>query len=305
LVYFPLGRETSLELRGTPAGTSGDFENLSGLNNTHIGFTYHLERPDIVFTLGAGLPTGKKKLTQEQFETSILISNQVFGFNVPNFGEGMSVDVGGVWAIPLSDDVVTGLGAAYHYRGGFDALEGYDEYDPGDEFLATGGFDFRLAEATTLSTDLSFTSYSRDKLGDEEVFASGGRFVASIQFAKAFGENELWAMARFRSKGKGQIALGGILTSEDEKTEPNQFDVQGSYSIRTSDQIIVTLMLEGRAYEETVAPISGVNMFGFGLAPQLSISSRVNLRLSLMYRFGTMRDSRSINGLEIGAGVVL
>jgi hypothetical protein len=112
-------------------------------------------------------------------------------------------------------------------------------------------------------------------------------------------------MARFRSKGKGQIALGGILTSEDEKTEPNQFDVQGSYSIRTSDQIIVTLMLEGRAYEETVAPISGVNMFGFGLAPQLSISSRVNLRLSLMYRFGTMRDSRSINGLEIGAGVVL
>lgn len=304
-LYLPLGRESAVELRVALASTSGDFEKLSGLSNTHIGFTYHLEQPDIVFALGTGLPTGKKELTQAELQTSVLLSNPAFNFRVPGFGEGASFDAGAIWAFQTSDNVVFGAGAAYYYRGGFAALEGYDDYDPGDELLFTGGVDFQLAEASNVSFDVSFTSYSADKLGGAEVFSSGNRLVVYGQYARAFGNDELWLMARVKTKGKGSVAIGGILLPEAEKTEPNQFELMGSYTFPASEQISLKLMAEGRIFDETPSALSGLKLAGFGVQPQVRISPSMQLNTHLMYRVGTLKNAKSINGFEVGVGIIL
>lgn len=304
-LYFPLGREFAVEVRTALAATSGDFQKLSGLNNVHAGFTYHLQSPDIVLALGTGLPTGKKELTQAELQTSVLVSNPAFGFRIPGFGEGTSLDAGAIWAFQTSDNVVFGAGASYYYRGSYAALEGYDDYDPGDELLFTGGVDVQLAEASNLSFDASFTTYSADKLGDKEVFSSGNRLVAYSQYSRAFGDKEFWLMARVRTKGKGSVAIGGVLLAEAEKTEPNQYELMGSYSFPVAESVSLKLLAEGRIFDETPSALSGLKLVGFGVQPWIKFSSSNSFNLKFMYRAGSLKAGKSISSFEIGAGIVL
>ncbi len=303
-VLVPLQRRLSLEVRTAYASGSGDVENLAGMTNTFVGLVYKIERPDIAFTLGTGLPTGKKELTQEELETSMLVSHPTFRFQAPVLGEGASVNAGAVYALVLGDRIAIGAGVTYHYRGAFAALQGYDEYDPGDEVLVTGGIDVQLGEASNISLDVSFTSYSSDKLGAMEVFSSDNRLVVYSQFSKSFGRDDLWLMARMSGKGKGSVGFSGILIPESEKTEPNQFELKGSYNHPFSDEFNLRFMLGTRLFEETQSPLSDLKLLEAGIGPGMAISPSTRLELNLMFQTGKVRDG-NISGFSCGVSLVL
>lgn len=305
--YYPVNRNFSVTLRGNGASASGDnLESVGGMTDTQLGFSYLLENANLVFNLGFNLPTGKKKLSIEEFTTSGLISNNVFNFNTPNFGQGLNVNAGFTWAIPAGDAFVFGLGASYQYKGSFKPLEALaEDYSPGDEILVTGGFDARVGSTATFSTDAIFTLFGTDKIGDAEVFSPGNRVVLNAQFRNYFGFNEFWLFARFRSRAKNEQAaiLGQALVKETENSNPKQFEVMSHYRLRLNPNIYLRILAEGRFYEKTALDFSGVNLFGGGLAPEFTISRSVTVPVVFKFFTGSFKDGPSLTGLEIGAGL--
>ena len=305
LLYYPLARTLGVSVSGSPASASGDITRLDGMSDMQVGVRYHVEGPDLVFTLGVNLPTGKKELTLDEFQTSVLLSSSIFNMQTPNFGQGLNVNPGVIWALPITEDFVAGVGVSYQYKGTLKPLQGIGEYDPGDEIALTGGFDWRVVEAGSLSGDVVFTSYGTDKLGGNEVFASGNRVLSILQFNEAFGSDELRILARFRSRAKSSLAIGGVLVKEEDKIEPDQYQVQASYLFRLNDQVSARLIGEGNFFQTTQAALSGARLAGIGLAPQITISSSLSLPLAMEYQFGRLKDDERLTGIEVSAGLIV
>ena len=67
LLYFPMGRNLNIFLRGSQAKISGDVTSLSGITDTQLAVSYYLEAANLIFNVGLNFPNGKKELTAEEF----------------------------------------------------------------------------------------------------------------------------------------------------------------------------------------------------------------------------------------------
>ncbi|NIR49923.1 hypothetical protein GWO43_15555 [candidate division KSB1 bacterium] len=316
-IYYPVNRNFSVTLRGNQASATGDnMETISGLTDTQLNLSYYLEPANVVLDLGLNLPSGQTKLDTSEFRTSTVISNNIFDMRTPNFGQGLNVSAGFTWAVPISEALVFGLGASYQLKGNFTPRNDFVEhYKPGDEILVTGGFDARLSPTTTLSADVIFTTFATDKLGEADIFAPGNRIVINAQFRKYFNFNEFWLFARYRSRDKNELAifLGEPLFTESERTFPNQLEIMSHYRMRFSPTITTRLLFEARFYQEapgfesfqTTLTSAGINLFGFGIAPEFALNRSLNLPIVLKYFLGSFDEGPNLTGLEIGSGLTL
>ncbi len=313
-VYYPVNRQFSVTLRGYGASLSGDnkLANLSGLADTQLGLSYFLDKTNLTFNFGINAPTGKSKLSFEEFETSAAISNNLFNLQVPNFGQGLNVSAGFTWAIPASEVLVLGLGASYQVKGGYQPIRGFiDDYKPGNEILITAGFNLQLGEYTAMNSDVSFTHFAPDRIGQTKVFAAGNRVVVSAQLHRYFNFNQLRLSARYRTRAKNELPAVSIgeLAPEAARTIPNQFEIMGQYRMRFRENFWGRALLEGRFYQEAPGFISfaatprsaGVHLFGFGMAPEWVISRRATIPIIIKYFTGSFDRGPEISGFEIGA----
>lgn len=301
--YLPVNRQIGITLRGSQASVNGDLPGLNGVTDTQLSMSYHLESMNLVFNVGLNLPSGKDELTVEEFQTSALLSLNQFNFTVPNFGQGLNVSPGISWALPLGDNFVVGLGASYQYKGKFKPIEDMiDLYTPGDEILFTSGFDIRLGPASSLSTDVIYTTYETDKIGGRPVFESGSRIVFSEQFYRYFGHNRLWLSGRYRSKSKNSYAVAGALLEEAEKTSPNQIEFLAHYTFRFNKIFSLGFMTNIRSFEKT-SVFPGIDLVGFGIAPKLSFSQTISIPFQLKYNYGMYKNQDILSGYEGGLGL--
>ena len=302
--YAPLGENLSMSLRGSQASIKSDMSpELGGMTDTQINLSYYLESSKIVLHTGVNLPTGKKELTLEEFETSYLISLNMYDFQVHSLGQGLNISPGVSWASPLSENVVLGLGASYQYRGPFRPFENMTgQYDPGDEILLTGGLDFRLSETSTFSTDVIFTTFGIDKLNEEETFQSGHKIVFNAQLRMYFDYNELWLFGQYRSKDKNKIAVAGGLDEEDEKTIPDQVELMGRYRMLLGKGFYASIIAEGRFFNETKV-FNRISIYGLGTILDIPVSTRMNMPVRFKYLNGRIKGGSSLSGIEVGVGL--
>jgi hypothetical protein len=304
-LYTPLGRDLGLTIRGAAAGTAGDVTDLNGLSDLLFAVNYYFDRPGLMVSCGVGLPTGKKELTQEEFETSILTSNEVFDLQAPGLGQGFVVHPGITWARSFSEKFSLGFGASFQYRGQYKPLEGYGDYDPGEEILVTGGFDARLGENSSIAADVVFTSYGTDKLDGEDVFAAGSKISVNAQFRSYFGQNELTLGGRYRTRGKNEIAYAGMMESENEKFTPDHVEFLAEYKMVLSDRVTLRAQTHARVYQESPSPFSGARLLGAGLLPEFRVSDSIIIPLRASFRTGKIKGDETLTGVEAGVGLVI
>ena len=302
--YLPFGRSLGFTLRGNQASTDGDNINrLNSFTDLQLGLSYRLPSSNFVLTLGLNFPTGLTGLTREEFATSALVSINQFNFRTTNFGQGLNVTPGISWATPLSDRVVLGLGASYLFKGDYKPLESMtDNYGPGDEVAFTAGLDFLLDRTTNLTADIIVNVYGRDLLAGEEVFESGAKIVANIQFRKLFGFNELWFMAMYRNKAKNNLAVGGEFVPEALKVTPNQLALFGRYRLRLAQAFGLGFLGEIRAYEES-SVFSQINLVGVGIAPEIIFSNSFRIPFEFKYYTGSVENDNAMTGVETRMGL--
>ncbi len=304
-LYHPLSRVASVSLYGSFAATGGDVTGLSGMTDVQLSGNYYLERAGLVFGLTIGVPSGRKKLSLGEFQTSAVLAENVFRFQVPNFGSGFNVSPSVTWAIPVSDDLVLGLGAAFQYRGEYTPIENAGTFKPGNEILGTFGLDVRLAEVSSIAFDVVYTRYGKDKLNGVDVFASGAKIRAAAQFKTSFDRNDLLVLATFRSKGKAEAGFGGSLSPLQQRLTPNQGELLVAFTVRFTPRFSTQFQAEGRFFEKTPSFFSGYTLVGLGAVPELALSDDVTLPLRLRYLYGTAENGRTLNGLEAGLGLVM
>jgi len=297
-VLIPLGNSVGIGLQTSPAAAGGDaLESLGGLSDARLALSYYarMGTSSIVASVTANLPSGRKGLTSAEFATSVLLSQNFYEFRVPTLGQGLNLAPGLTWATPLSDDVVLGLGAAYHFRGGFEPLEDGVQYDPGDEILITGGLDAGLSEAWTVSGDLSFTYYGTDTVGDVERYRSGSKVATTLQLARRSNQNELRLLARYRTRARGEVPLAGDFVTEEERTVPDHVLLHAGYRY-TTNATAVTLFAQGRLFSETqVYPSTRVA--DVGVLPEYALSAQWSLLTRFVYTLG------DFSGFEGGIGL--
>jgi hypothetical protein len=230
-----------------------------------------------------------------------------YNFYVPSYGQGFNVSPAVTWALPVGENLSCGLGASYRDKGSFTPLAFIDDYDPGDEVLLTGGLDWRAGETAKLSFDLIVTFYGTDKIKTSKVYAAGNRFVAHIQFRQNFAHDELWLFARYLSRGKNSLSVGGALLPENAKSAPDQIEMFGHYSRRFNRRVAVGFLAEGRYFTTpaTAEPYSsaGISIAGLGLSPEFMLSPIFRVPARFKYLFGRTKSGQNLSGLEIGIGM--
>jgi hypothetical protein len=302
--YVPAGRNMGVSLRGGGAASGGDPAKLTGLTDVQVAASYHVESINTLFSLGVNLPVGKREMDTSEFNTSVLLSQSLFDLQVPVFGQGFNVNPGAAWVFPASDNVVIGLAGAFTYRGPYKPLKGGGEYDPGDEFTASTGVDFRLSEAASLSTDFVATFYSADTYDGKTNYASGNAYWVNVQYKQNFRENELLVRTGLRTKSKGQIQGAGGLVDETERMEPGRFDVSAQFRQVFNNRFALGYMLEGRFFEKTPSAYSGTNVYGAGLTPTITLPSKLSFQLRLVFQYGTERGGgTNFTGFHAGLGI--
>jgi hypothetical protein len=302
-VYFPVSRSMNFSVRGGQVNAAGDVAKVNGATDFQLGGAYYWEAANMVFSCGLNLPSGKKELTAEQFETSVLFSSTQFDLQYPGFGQGFNIVPGVAWAYPVNDAVVIGLGGSYQLKGKYKPLQGMDDYQPGGELTFTGGADIRLNEISTLSADLVFTKYGTDKIGGDDVFTSGNAYSANVQFKHFFRENELWLFARYRTKAKGEITSATGLIPEPERIEPGHFLLLAQYKLAAAQHLSIRFLGEGRFFEKTASPLSGANFVGVGVLPTISLQGGIFFPFRVVFQYGSQSGDTKYTGIEAGAGI--
>ncbi|MFQ5650043.1 MAG: hypothetical protein ACE5IY_08880 [bacterium] len=301
--YVPFSRRLGVTLRSSQAVVTGEngMETLGGLTDTQIGLSYYLEGPNLVFNLGVNLPSGKRNLSSAETATSSRISSDIFDLQVPHFGQGFNLSSGLTWAIPVSENLVVGLGASYQFRGAYEPFNTDISYDPGEEVLLTGGLDLRLGERSSISGDAVLTLVAEDKINGENEFDAGNRLLLTLQFKKYFGFNELKMLARYRSRTKDEFLSNGLR----QKTLPNQLEVGMRYQMRFSRVFYLGVLAEVKHYDRATAVFSDIDLVGLALQPNLVVSKKVSLPLDLSVRFGRAKGGANLVGFQLGLGLVI
>ncbi len=284
-VSVPLGRGLGASLLATQASVSGDVEALSGLGDVQIGLSYvrPLGAGGLVLNLGLNLPVGASDFSSEEFHTALLLSQHVYDFRVPGFGQGFNVAPGLTLALPLSDNFVVGVGAAYQYRGTFQPSQiTPDDLDPGDEFLFTGGFDVRLGRLSAFSTDLTYALYGTDTWGDVEISA-GERLTATAQLRLYLGAQEVLLLVRYRNRTENSLPDVAFVPLNPPVPRQALLHLAPRFSFGAG--IFLGLPLQVRYFEESTF-FGEQLLFDVGLAPEIVLSSRVSLLGQFVYTLG-------------------
>ncbi|MGP8328760.1 MAG: hypothetical protein ACT6FF_00365 [Methanosarcinaceae archaeon] len=304
-LYLPISRNSSLYLRGCRMSVEGDVTSLSGTTAMQMAFSHYFEAIHLVVNLGLNYPVGKKALTAGEFKTSSIISQNHLNFKVPNLGQGTNYSAGLSWALPLGERFVLGLGGSYQLRGQFKPIENMlADYVPGNEILLTGGFDVRLGETTTFTTDMSLVNYAADIIGSDTVFVSGNTLIINCRWRSHFKYNSVLLLGRFSSKEKNKLPLGGIIREELEKTTPDRFEFSAIYRMRFNRHFYTGFHTAGRFYQATSVS-QQISIFGIGLAPEIILSPGFKIPVRLYYQYGKYKNNAKITGLELEMGMVI
>lgn len=302
--HQPLGRDASLQLRGAFAASAGAVPSLSGITDVQMAGKYYLEDANLVIGLAVNIPSGKRSLTNDEFATSFLISNSILRAQVPNYGTGVNILPMLSWALQLGSSVVTGFGATYHYRGKYSPVAGLGDFDPGDEFSVASGLDVKLDAATTLTLNLIYTHYQKDKIGTLETFTSGTKLLTAIEFKRAFGFDELRITGMYRHRAAGKQSIPSLHFATQERIEPDQGELAGVFKIAASRLLSLYFGADVRLQELTAASFTGSALVSLSIGPEFTFSDHVTIPLRFRYTSGYTNANRSLTGIEAGIGIV-
>ncbi len=303
VMEYPLSRTLAVSLHAGESNTGGDVTDVNGFTDTQFGLSYRVEPANILLTMGINAPTGKRSLTQDEFGTDTLVSKEVFGFRIPRYGQGLNVHPAAVWAIPLTNQFVIGIGGGFQYMGSYTPLQNYGDYDPGDEWMLSGGVELSLDEVSRLSADVIFSTYGKDKFEGMDVYQAGDKISMTLGYQRYFDYDELVLLTRYRVRKDGQIALANAIVTELNKANPDVFDVSGRFRHRLSNQFALGVLLRMRSFQDTGSDLTGLTLLGAGLQPEFAISPVMHIIGTAEFQRGDLKTDGALTGWEIGVGL--
>jgi hypothetical protein len=237
----PIGPSFQLTVNHTPAVSRWyDGFKIGGISDTWVQGTYLHPNKTLLLNAGLGVPTGKTRLGNREFELGQILSQNFFRFTLPVYGQGLCARVGAAGAFPLSDKAVLGVGAQYLMRGKYNPVAfRYDfdgivktadeAYEPGDEVTAQVGVDVKLDDRFKMMADAEYTIYQKDRMGDRDIFKAGARTLLSVGLYREFDRQYWMALLTARFNDKVQTLQGLSLQEASGKPQGSQVELNAEY----------------------------------------------------------------------------
>ncbi len=302
LSYY-INRDTKISLQSGYASSKALQNKISGLSDAQLSVNYRLRKLNTAFDFGINLPTGEDKVDLLNFQSSVILCQEVFNMKMPLLRQGTNIFAGATWAKDFSDNIIIGLGISYQIKGKYSPIVNDTfSYKPSNEILFTAGADFRLNNTATVSGDVIAIIYGDDKINGINSFSAGTKTIFNLLFRKYYGYNNLMVFLRYRNCASEKLA-GISADIYSEKISPNNLAALIGFAHRITGNLLLNYLIEGRFYEKTAAPFSGYDIYGLGIAPDLKLTTNFSLPFTAKYYFGNSAGSSSIKGLEIGLGL--
>ena len=170
-----------------------------------------------------------------------------------------------------------------------------EDYNPGDEFIVTGGLDVGVNPNAALSADVSLSTYGTDTVGEVDQFEAGNKITGRLQYLYQGAGDALrvvGALRKPRREHHPRSSFGGT----PGPAQPRRFSRQ----LRPAVQHIYTRHLGtvGRLFGETET-FDAQTLFRVGIAPAFSASANVVLMPRVAATFGDLTGFQA--GLTVQA----
>jgi len=328
-IVMPLKPDMHLSVTHTPSLSWWyDDTRLSGLSDTWVQAAYVFFNDKVMADVGIGIPTGKTRMTNTEYELSRVLSKRVYQFKTPVTGQGFCAKAGLAGAYDITEWMVLGLGAsyikktAYHpvtyeytYQYSQDSTvttQWEGKYRPGDELTFNVGCDFSVSESVKIMFDVLYTRYGKDERDGSQVFSAGDRFDVNLGlFWRMSDSRFMWAHAVLRQSGKNELMQGLYFKQETENTNGPQADLDINYKAIPFKDGGLFLLAEGRFYGRNEEGWGGAQVIGGGLRMSYNFSQSSSFFAQIKYFGGALKgfltdtgidDSVSLEGFELGGG---
>ena len=302
LKYF-FDRDISLSVQGGYASSDALQNKIDGISDVQLSLNYKFRKLNTALDFGVNLPTGEEGINPDYFTTSVLLAQDVFNMKLPLLGQGTNIFAGLTWAKAISDFIIVGLGTSYQIKGEYYPItDGSILYKPSNELLVTAGLDFRLGNTATLSGDLIEIFYGKDEINNGISLSAGTKSIFSLMFRQFYGYNSLTVFFRYRYSADDKV-YGYFDFVYHDKIIPNNFMTFINFKHYMSELFTLQYIAEARFYQKTVAPYSGFNVYGFGIVPNINLSSSLSVPLTMKFYLGNSDEYSSAYGVEIGLGL--
>jgi hypothetical protein len=307
-ILVPVDKQLTLSIGSNYATSSFDNGSetikLNGLTDTRIMGAYVAMDDHLLVTGGVTLPTGKTKLESNEANVAGNIGLYPFGFRVPSYGQGTSVNIAGSYAEKIEDFVIGG-GMGLVYKSGFVPYKANDDkYVPGPELTLNLGGETNVSMGNAdgkVTLDVAYTFYGNDKYGDKEVFKSGNKLNADLRLLLNTEKNHYMLYLRERTKSKNEVGYGN-LQEEEQNSNGNQIDIGGVGLFSLNDQLMLKGVLEGKFYSKNESDANGAIIGGIGAGVVYMLSDQLSLDLLAKVMKGSLQSKVSVDitGTDIG-----
>lgn len=313
----PIGEHFVLRIMHSPAQTKWDTAKISGLSDTWVQGTYLFSSRKAMLHLGLGMPTGKTRLSNSEYELARHISANLFRYQVPVYGQGFCAQMGGALAFELTPTIVLGAGVQYVAHGEYhpvrftyryDQVEKvFDEpYHPGNELIGQVGFDILVNGETKCIVDAEVARYERDVLAGKEVYKAGERALLGLGIYRRMQSQYVWAYGVYRMKRR-PVFVQGLSAEEAKKYEEGpQLELDLVYKAVAFREGGFFLLGEGRFYPHQQRTVSqGGTLIGGGVGVQFQIFEGALADIRAKFLGGTSRGNitQQVLGMDFRAGL--
>ena len=282
-IIYPINRKFNLNIYNSPAISRFGNKNINGLSDTWIRCLYNYSN-NIIFSCGAGIPTGTSQLTKEEYALANIINLNMFKFQVPIYGQGFTLSNGVITAYPINEKFVIGGGLNYVFRGKFKYCENLNhEFNPGDNIGLNLGLDYYHSDKINLNLDLLFTYYTNDKLNDTNIFGAATKKVIKFGFNYFTQKHLIWAIVRYRLSGKNEIWDGTTLITEPQNTNITERELNAIYQMNLSSYYAINFLVDLRSYVENDYGAGQADIFGGGIGNIIQILP--NFKINVLFKF--------------------
>jgi len=288
---------------------------IFGLSDTWFQTNMITWQDRLMLNAGIGLPTGTTRLDTNQYiMTKEYLSRNIYGFNLPVYGQGFSAKFGFALSIPLGRNVVAGIGAQYIYRQGYhpiyytyqyrtqDGSIASDVWDlvyrPGNEISGQLGMDILSMDNLKISLNAMYMYYMRDMLGDNEIYGSGARFLGNAHIYYRYGYTSYLTFdILYRHQGKNEILQGLAFQQSDLKNGP-QIQINFEAKIISDGRNGMSILTLLRYHKDTIfLQKNGAEKFdefliGPGVGGNYELTKNWEVEIKLHYNLGNLTEPR-------------
>lgn len=221
-------------------------EEISGLTDSKVQISASFLDDQVLASGGVSLPTGQKKLTEEQQSLLAWLSSDFLTFPVRNPGEGLNLFGQVGTALPFGQWVL-GTSAAVYLAGTYEPYDNGREYQPGSRIILNLGTERLWPANHKLTADLLMIYTTDDKLEGRAIFRDGVQFDARVHGLLAFGKGSIDGGIRYILRGKDKQPGADVdLIAEPDKRHGDDFRLHAGARLPVGNSVSAWASLDAK-----------------------------------------------------------